>query len=66
MSGLLDENHRGSPTLTWLNVLGVLNMLDVLNVPNMLNMLNVLNVLNKPMDASLAYWALFLSQLSFV
>ena len=37
MSGLLDEIHRGSPTLTWLNVLGVLNMLDVLNVPNMLN-----------------------------
>ena len=37
------ENHRGSPTLTLLNVLGVPNVLYVLNVP---------------MDASLACCAL--------
>ena len=47
MSRFLYENHRGSPTLTLLNVLGVLGVL------------NVLNVLNMPMDASLACWALF-------
>ena len=46
----LYENHRGSPTLTLLNVLGVL---DVLNV------LYVLHVLHMLMDASLACWALF-------
>ena len=40
------KNHRGSPSLTLLNVLGVLG---VLTVPNM------------PMDALLACWALFLS-----
>ena len=51
MSGLLHENHRDSPTLTSLNVLGVL---DVLNVQKVLNVLNVLYVLNMPMDASLA------------
>ena len=43
LSRFLYENHRGSPTLTLLNVLGVLN---------------VLNVLYMPMDASLACWAL--------
>ena len=53
MSRFLYENHRGSPTLAFLNVLGVL---DVLNV---LNMLNVLHVLNMPIDALLACWALF-------
>ena len=53
MSNFLYENHRGSLTLTLLNVLGVLDVLYVLNV------LHVLNVLNKPMDASLACWALF-------
>ena len=35
MSGFLYENHRGSPTLTLLNVLGVLGVLNVLNVLNM-------------------------------
>ena len=53
MSRFLYENHRGNPTLTFLNVLGVLNVLNVLNV------LHVLNVLNMSMDASLASWALF-------
>ena len=53
MSSFLYENHRGSLILTFLNVLGVLGVLDVLYV------LDVLNVLNKPMDASLACWALF-------
>ena len=53
MRGFLYENHRGSPTLTLLNVLSVLGVLDVLNV------LVALNVLNMPMDASLASWALF-------
>ena len=53
MDNFLYENHRGSPTLTWLEVLNVLNVL------NMLNVLNVLNVLNMPKDVSLAYWALF-------
>ena len=56
MSCFLYENHRGSPTLTLLNVLGVLGVLGVLY---MLNVLYVLNVLNMPMDASLACWALF-------
>ena len=56
MSRFLYENHRGSPTLTLLNVFGVLG---VLNVLNLLNVLNVLHVLNMPMDASLACWALF-------
>ena len=50
MSRFLYENHRGSPTLTFLNVLGVLHVLHVLYV---------LHVLNMPMDASLACWALF-------
>ena len=60
MSCFLYENHRGSPTLTLLNVLGVLGVLNVLNAPNVLNMLNVLHVfhvlhvINMPMDASLA------------
>ena len=53
MSRFLYENHRGSPTLTLLNVLGVPGVLNVLNVPN------VLHVLNMPMDTSLASWALF-------
>ena len=48
MSHFLYENHRGSPTLTLLNVLGVLGVL------------NVLNVLYMPMDAPLACWALFI------
>ena len=52
MSRLLYENHRGSPTLTFLNVLGVLNVL------------HELHVLNMPMDASLACWALFFSILA--
>ena len=51
MNRFLYENHRGSPTLTLLNVLGVLNVLNVLNV---------FNVLDMPMDASLACWALLL------
>ena len=50
MIRFLYENHRGSPTLTLLNVLGVLN------VPNVLH---VRHVLHMPMDASLACWALF-------
>ena len=45
--------------MTFLNVLGVLGVLDVLYV---LNVLHVLNVLNKPMDASLACWALFVRE----
>ena len=53
MSRFLYKNHRGSPTLTLLNVLGVLGVLNVLKV------LHVLRVLNMPMDASLACWALF-------
>ena len=53
MISFLYENHRGSLTLTLLNVLGVLGVLDVLNV------LNGPNVLNMPIDASLACWALF-------
>ena len=56
MSRFQYENHRGSPTLTLLNVLSVLGMLNVLNV---LYVLNALNVLNMPMDVSLACWALF-------
>ena len=48
-SHFLYENYRGSPTLTFLNVLGVLNVL------------NVLHVLNMSMDASLACRALFSS-----
>ena len=47
MVNFLDENHRGSPTLTSLNVLDVLDVL------------NMLSVLNMPKDASLACWALF-------
>ena len=50
MSSFLYENHRGSPTLTLLNVLGVLGVL---------NALHVLHVLHMLMDASLACWALF-------
>ena len=57
MSRFLYENHRGSPTWTLLNVFGVLGVLIVLNV------LNVLYVLNIPMDASLACWALFFSEI---
>ena len=56
MSLFLYENHWGSPTLTLLNELGVLGVLNMLNV---LNVLDVLDVLYMPMDASLAYWALF-------
>ena len=59
MSRFLYENHRGSPTLTLLNVFGVLVVLNVLNLLNVLNVLNVLHVLNMLMDASLACWALF-------
>ena len=53
MSGFRHENHRGSPTLTLLNVLSVLGVL---------NLLVVLNVLDMPMDASLASWALFVEK----
>ena len=56
MGGFVYENHRGSPTLTLMNVLGVMGVLYVLNV---LNVLNVLYVLNMPMDTLLARWALF-------
>ena len=59
MGGFLYENHRGSPTLTLLNVLGVLGVPNVLNMLNVLNVLHVINVLNMPMDASLTCWALF-------
>ena len=45
MSRFLCENHRGSPTLTLLNVLGVLGVLIVLNA---------LNVLDMPVNATLA------------
>ncbi len=48
-------NHRGSPSLTLLNVLDVLGVLNVLKVLNV----HVLHVLNMLMDASLACWALF-------
>ena len=37
MSCFLYENHRGSPTLILLNVLGVLHVLNVLNVLYVLN-----------------------------
>ena len=60
MSCFLYENHRGSPTLTLLNVLGVLGVLSVLHVPHVLR---VLHVLDMPMDASLACWALFFNKL---
>ena len=50
MSRFLYKDHRGSPTLTLLNVLYVLYVLYVLNV------------LNMPMDASLACWALFFAK----
>ncbi len=59
MSRFLYENHRGSPTLTLLNVLGVLGVLNAQHVLNVLYVLNVLHVLNILMDASLACWALF-------
>ena len=59
MSHFLYEKHRGSPTLTLLNVLGVLGVLNALHVLHMLYVLHVLHVLNMPMDASLACWALF-------
>ena len=52
MSRFLYENHRGSPTLTLLNVLGVLNVLNVFHVLHVLIML---------MDGSLACWALFIT-----
>ena len=68
MSRFLYENHRGSPTLTLLNVLGVLGVLGLLNVLHVLHMLHVLHVLqvlNMPMDASLACWALFSSMVVF-
>ena len=58
MSSFLYENHRGSLTLTLLNVIGVLGVLNVLNVPNVLH---VLHVLNMPMDASLACCTLIIS-----
>ena len=56
MSRFLYENHRGSPTMTLLNVLGVLGVLNGLCV---LHVLHVLHVLDMLMDASLACWALF-------
>ena len=59
MSRFLYENHRGSPTLILLNVLGVMDVLNVLNALHVLNVLHVLHVLNMLMDASLACWALF-------
>ena len=37
MSGFLYKNHRGSPTLTLLNVLGVLGVPNVLHVPHVLH-----------------------------
>ena len=40
MSHFLYENHRGSPTLTLLNVFGVLGVLNVLDVLNMLIVLS--------------------------
>ena len=58
MGRFLYENHRGSPTLTLLNVLGVLGMLNVLIVLNLLDLLHLLHLLNMLMDASLACWAL--------
>ena len=58
MSCFLYENHRGSPTLTLLNVFGAMDVLNVLNVLNVLHVLHVLHMLNMPMDASLACWAL--------
>ena len=60
MSRFLYENHRGSPTLTLLNVLGVLGVLNALHVLNVLYVVHVVHVLNMLMDASLACWALFL------
>ena len=48
-----DENHRGSPTLTFLN------MVDVVMGPN------VLNVLNVRKDASLVCWVLSIDSRSF-
>ena len=62
MSRFLYENHRGSPTLTFLNVLGVLGVLNVLYV---LHLLHVLHVLNMPMDALLACWALLRIKIPF-
>ena len=59
MSGFF-LNHRGSLTLTLLNVLSVLGVL------NMLNVLVVLNVLNMPMDDLLASWAFVNNEASFV
>ena len=50
MSRFLYENQRGSPSLTWLNMLRELGVLG---------MLNVLHMLNMPIDALLACWALF-------
>ena len=41
MSRFHYENHRGSPTLTLLNVLGALVVINVLNVLNMLNVLDI-------------------------
>ena len=43
MSRFLYENHRGSPTLTFLNVLGVLNVLHVLHLLHVLHVLHVLH-----------------------
>ena len=62
MSRFLYENHRGSPTLTLLNVFGVLGVLNALHV---LNVLYVLHMLNMLMDASLACWALFCFRTAF-
>ncbi len=66
MSHSLYENHWGSPTVTFLNVLGVLCMLNELNVLCVLcvlcvlHVLHVLHVLDMLMDAPLACWALYL------
>ena len=38
----------------------MIGMQGVLNVLNVLIVLNLLSGLNMPMDASLAYWALFI------
>ena len=57
MSQSLYENHRDSPTLILINVLGVLGVLNELNLLYVLYVLYVLHVLNMLMDASLACWA---------
>ena len=60
MSCYLYENHRGSPTLTMLNVLGVLGVLNVLHVLHVLHgrivgLLGLVPILTMPFSFPLIF-----------